>query len=265
MLVDSHCHLDFPDFSEELDDIVDRARSAGVETLLTICTSITNFDAVRSIAERYDNIYCSVGIHPHNAALEPDIQSRHLVKMADHPKVVGIGETGLDYYYDKSPRNRQQENFRTHIRAARETGLPLIVHSREAERDTADILTEEMGKGAYTGVMHCFSSREELADTAMDLGLYISLSGIVTFKNARDLRGIVPRIPDTRLLIETDAPYLAPVPKRGRRNEPSFVIHTASAVARIRQVGLDEIAATTTANFYRLFSKSQPPRKDAVS
>ena len=265
MLVDSHCHLDFPDFSEDLDDVVARARAAGVETMLTICTGVTGFDGVRAVAERYDDIYCSVGIHPHNAASEPDIQSRHLVKMADHPKVVGIGETGLDYHYDNSPRERQRANFRTHIRAARETGLPLIVHSRNAERDTAEILTEEMGKGAYTGVMHCFSSREELAHAAMGLGLYISLSGIVTFKNAGDLRDIVPRIPDARLLVETDAPYLAPVPKRGRRNEPSFVVHTARALAEIRRTGLDELAATTSANFYRLFSKVEPLRKDPAS
>ena len=259
MLVDSHCHLDFPDFADELDDVIARARDAGIESLLTICTQVTKFDHVRAIAERYDHIHCSVGIHPHNAASEPTVTATHLVRMADHPKVIGIGETGLDYYYDKSPRDRQRDNFRVHIEAARETGLPLIVHSRDAEQDTADILADEMGKGAYTGVMHCFSSRAELATAALDLGLYISLSGIVTFKNAEELREIAKAVPDDRLLVETDAPYLAPVPKRGKRNEPAFVAHTAAHVAELRGVSLDDLASTTTENFYRLFAKAKRP------
>ncbi len=265
MLVDSHCHLDFPDFADELDDVLERARDANVETLVTICTEVTKFDPVRAIAERYDHIYCSVGIHPHNAATEPEIRPEHLIKMADHPKVIGIGETGLDYHYDLSPRDRQRPNFRTHMEAARETGLPLIVHSREAEQDTASMLAEEMGKGTFTGVMHCFSSKAELAKAALELGMYISLSGIVTFKNAHDLRAIAKEVPDDRLLVETDAPYLAPVPKRGRRNEPSFVAHTAERVAEIRGVTLESLAATTTDNFYRLFSKATRPAKVAAS
>ena len=265
MLIDSHCHLDFPDFADELAAVVERAHEAKINTLLTICTQVTNFDLVRAIAERYDGIYCSVGIHPHNAASEPEIRPDHLIQMASHPKVVGIGETGLDYHYDLSPRDRQRKNFRTHIEAARATGLPLIVHSREAEEDTAEILADEVGKGAFTGVMHCFSSRQKRATAAIDLGLYMSMSGIVTFKNANELREIAKDIPDDRLLVETDAPYLAPVPRRGKRNEPAFVTHTAEKVAKLRGVTLESLAVMTTDNFYRLFSKAVRPAKVATS
>lgn len=257
MLVDSHCHLDFPDFEDEVDAVVARARANDVTHMVTICTQMRAFQAVRAVAERFDNIYCSVGIHPHEVANEPDIGAAELVEAAEHAKVIGIGETGLDYHYDSSPRDLQRELFRRHIQAARTTGLPVIVHSREAEEDTADILREEMGVGPFSGVMHCFSSRRELAEAALDLGLFISLSGILTFKNAGDLRDIALTVPLERLLVETDAPYLAPVPKRGKRNEPAFVAHTAAKLAELRGLSTEELGKVTTDNFFRLFSKAK--------
>jgi TatD DNase family protein len=223
--------------------------------MLTISTQLTRFDAVHAIAERFEDVYCSVGIHPHEAAAEPEIEAAHLTRMARPAKVVGIGETGLDFYYEHSPREVQERQFRTHIRAARESGLPLIVHSREADDAMARILTEEMAAGAFTGVMHCFSSGPELAATALDLGLYLSLSGILTFKSAAELREIAARAPLERLLVETDAPYLAPVPMRGKRNEPAFVAHTAACLARVKGLETAEIARATTDNFHRLFQK----------
>jgi len=258
MLVDSHCHLDFDDFGAELDQVVERARGAGVCTMVTICTRLTSFDRVRAIAERYPHVWCSVGIHPHEAASEPDAETARLVELARHPKVVGIGEAGLDYYYDHSPRERQKEVFRRHIEAARLSGLPLIVHSRDADEDTVALLEEGAAKGGLTGVIHCFSSTAFLAERALAIGFYISLSGIVTFRNAESLRVIARGISDDRLLVETDAPYLAPVPHRGKRNEPAFVVHTAGLVARLRGAETEAFARMTTANFHRLFSKAAP-------
>lgn len=256
MLVDSHCHLDFPDFAEELDDVVGRAGDAGIGHMLTICTHVSKFDQVLSVAKRYENIFCTVGIHPHNALAEAEVTPEQLIDLASHPKVIGFGETGLDYFYDKAPRDIQQRQFRAHIEAARRTGLPLIIHTRDADDDMARILSEEAGKGAFPGLLHCFSSSAALAQTALDLGLYISISGIVTFKNAEDLRQIVKNVPLERILVETDAPYLAPVPKRGKRNEPAFTAHTAEKVAEIKDLHLSDIATATTDSFFRLFSKA---------
>lgn len=255
VLVDSHCHLDFPDFGAEADAVVARAHEAGVGLMVTISTKVSEFDRVLAIAERFPHVYCSVGIHPHEAASEPEIDTAALVRLARHPKVVGIGETGLDYYYEHSPRAAQQRLFRAHIAAARETGLPLIVHTRDADEDTAAILADEMGKGVFPGLLHCFSSGPELAGRALELGLYISLSGILTFKSADELRGTAASVPLDRLLVETDAPYLAPVPRRGKRNEPAFIVHTAAKLAEVKGVSVGTLARATTANFLRLFSR----------
>jgi TatD DNase family protein len=259
-LVDSHCHLDFPEFAAELDAVVARAREAGVGRLLTICTRLSKFHEVLAIAERFDRMFCSVGVHPHEAAHEADIALERIVALTKHPKVVGIGEAGLDYYYDKSPRERQQEVFRLHIEAARQTGLPLIVHSRDADEDTAALLREGADKGgqpgALRGVIHCFTATQYLADAALEMGFFISLSGIVTFKNAEALRAVAKTVPLDRLLVETDSPYLAPMPMRGKRNEPSFVRHTATYVAEMLGIPFAELAARTTANFERLFDKT---------
>jgi TatD DNase family protein len=259
MLVDSHCHLDFPDFGPELDDVVVRARAAGVGTMLTIGTKLKSFEGVRRIAERFNDVWCSVGVHPHEAAEEPIEEAAALIAHAGHPRVVGIGEAGLDYYYEHSPKDDQIRNFRAHIAAARETGLPLIVHARDADDDLCQIMQEEYGRGAFPGLIHCFSSTAKLAQTALALGMMISISGIVTFKKAEALRAIVADVPLDRLLVETDAPYLAPVPKRGKRNEPAFVTHTADAVARIKNVAPEQLAAATTDNFFRLFTKVRRP------
>ncbi len=259
MLVDSHCHLDFPEFAAELDQVVERARASGVGRMVTICTRVSQFERVLAVAERFDDVVCTVGVHPHEAANESDADTRRLVAIARHPKVAGIGETGLDYYYEHSPRERQARAFRAHIAAARETGLPLVVHARDADDDMAAILTEEMVQGAFSGVLHCFSSSRQLADKAIELGLYISLSGIVTFKKADELRATAGAMPLDRLLVETDAPYLAPVPMRGKRNEPAFVAHTARAVAALRGLEPDALAAATTENFFRLFRRVPRP------
>ena len=258
MLVDSHCHLDFPDFEDELDAVMARATEAGVGTILTICTHLTRFERVLAVAERFDNVFCTVGVHPHEAAREPRVVAEHLVRLADHPKVVGFGETGLDYYYEHSPRAEQQQSFRVHIAAARMAGLPLVVHTRDADADTSRILGEEQEKGPFAGVLHCFSSTRELAELAIGLGLYISFSGVVTFKKADDLRATAAALPLDRVLVETDAPYLAPVPKRGKRNEPSYVAHTANEVARVRAMDAKAFAEATTDNFFRLFTKARP-------
>jgi TatD DNase family protein len=258
LLVDSHCHLDFPDFAAEREAIIARARDAGVATMLTISTRLDEFDGVRTIAEAHDEIWCSVGAHPHEAkdhvALTPD----QLVALTVHPKVVGIGETGLDFHYDLSPREIQERVFRTHIAASRETGLPLIIHAREADREVARILDEERPP---PGVMHCFSSGRALADAALALGFYISISGIVTFRNAEELRAIVRDLPLDRLLVETDAPYLAPVPYRGKRNEPAFVAATAAVIAELTGIDLQDLAEITSANFFRLFDKASAPAR----
>src|SRR5208283_3737684 len=253
MLVDSHCHLDFPDFAAERAAIIARARSAGVETMLTISTRHDEFDGVRTIAEAHDAIWCSVGVHPHEAKDHAALVPHELVARAAHPKVVGIGETGLDFHYDLSPRDTQERLFRAHIAASCETGLPLIVHAREADRDIIRVLEEEQPP---PGVLHCFSSGRALAEAAIGLGFYISISGIVTFRKADELRAIVRDLPLDRLLVETDSPFLAPVPYRGKRNEPAFVAATAAAVATLKGLGPDDLAAATSANFYRLFGKA---------
>jgi len=263
MLVDSHCHLDFPDFADELDAVVARAREAGVATMVTICTRLSEFERVRAIAERFPEVYCSVGVHPHEAATESGVSEARLLELARHPKVVGVGETGLDYYYEHSPRAAQRASFRIHAAAARSSGLPLIVHSRDADRETAEILAEEMGQGAFPGLIHCFSSSAELARRALELGLYISLAGIVTFRKAEALRELVRGLPLERLLLETDAPYLAPVPRRGKRNEPAYVAHTAACVAEIKGLSVDQVAAATSANFRALFAKAAAPEAGA--
>lgn len=255
MLVDSHCHLDFPDFQDDLDALMARADAAGVGLMVSIGTRLSQFDKVRAIAEKYANVYCTVGVHPHEAGEEGGVGVKALAALADHPKVIGFGETGLDYFYDLSPRDRQQAAFRTHIAAARETGLPVIVHTRDADADTAAILTEEWARGAFSGVIHCFSSGRQLAEKAVDIGFYISLSGILTFNKAEDLRQTVRALPLDRLLVETDAPFLAPVPKRGKRNEPAFVAYTAARLADLKGVDAGALAAATTENFHRLFAK----------
>lgn len=257
MLVDSHCHLDFPDFADDLEGVVERARQAGVGYLLTIGTHLTRVDSVIAIADRFSNIFCSIGIHPHAAANEPKVTAEHLVHMAArHPKIIAFGETGLDFYYEHSPRDAQERSFRTHIEAARKSGLPLIVHTRDADDRMIAILEEEQGRGAFPGVLHCFSSGRRLAEAALDMGMYISMSGIVTFKRADDLREIVKDVPLDRLLVETDAPYLAPVPFRGKRNEPAYVAHTAACVAEVKGLQPAELADQTTENFFRLFTKA---------
>ncbi len=258
ILVDSHCHLDFPDFADELEAVVDRAAAVGVCRMVTICTHLSRFEAVRAVAERFDSVYCTVGVHPHEAGPEGVTDPTVLVARTDHAKVVGIGETGLDYYYEHSPREAQRSSFRAHIAAARETGLPLIIHTRDADTDTMAILAEETAKGPFPGVIHCFSTSRELAEKAVELGFYISLSGIVTFKAADDLRETVRDLPLDRLLVETDAPYLAPMPNRGKRNEPAFVAHTAARVAAVKGVEPAQFGEITTENFFRLFNKIPP-------
>lgn len=259
MLVDSHCHLDYPDLQKDFSGVMARAKSAGVETMLAIGTKLRDFDAVRAIAEANDNVFCTVGIHPHEAANEQTAADA-LIALAKHPKIVGIGETGLDYFYEKSPREAQAENFRAHMRAAHASGLPLVVHTRDADADTADLLDWAHRELPGTiGVLHCFTSSLALAQKAIGLGYYISISGIVTFKNAEDLRATVRALPLERLLVETDSPYLAPVPKRGKPCEPSYVLHTATFVAELKGVGLPELAKTTSDNFYRLFSRAKRP------
>ena len=255
MLVDSHCHLDYGGLAEDLDGVLDRAAVAGVGLMLTIGTRLSHFDGVRTIAEAHDQVWCTVGVHPHEAAAEPDVTAKDLARLARHPKVAGIGETGLDYHYEHSPRADQRRAFRAHIAAAREAGLPVVVHSREAEDDTAAILAEEMAEGAFSGVLHCFSSARPLAEAALDLGLYISFSGIVTFRNSDELREIARDVPLNRLLVETDAPYLAPEPMRGKTNEPAFVAHTAARVAELRGLEREALATATTENFLRLFDR----------
>ncbi|MCY6380757.1 TatD family hydrolase [Hoeflea prorocentri] len=259
MLVDSHCHLDFPDFDAERNDIIARAKSAGVELMVTICTRIAKFDRVRAIAEQYDNVYCSVGTHPHNADEELDVTADELVRLADHPKTVAIGEAGLDYFYDNAPRDAQATGLRNHIAAARTAQLPLIIHARDADDDMIAILTEETGRGGFPFVLHCFSSDEKLARTGIDLGGYVSFSGIAAFKKSDALRDIAKTLPTDRILVETDAPYLAPPPHRGQRNEPSYVVHTANILAQALDVPEETFHQQTTENFFRLFSKVPKP------
>jgi TatD DNase family protein len=259
MLVDSHCHLDFPDYQDGVETVVARARANGIGTCLTIGTELKRFDGVRAIAERFPDIWCSVGVHPHESENEPLDTPAALIAATDHPRVVGIGETGLDYFYDHSPRDPQRRNFRAHITAARQTGLPLIVHTRDADDDTIAILEDEMGKGAFTGVIHCFTGTKRLADAALAMGFLISVSGIATFKKTQGLRDIIADVPLERLLVETDAPFLAPVPHRGKTNEPAFVVHTAAMLANLKGVSMETLATATTNNFFALFTKARRP------
>jgi TatD DNase family protein len=263
MLVDSHCHLDFPDFAAELDAIVERAGAAAVGHMVTISTRVRRHAQVLAIAERFPNVSCSVGTHPHHAHEELDITAADLIERAAHPKVVAIGEAGLDYHYDNSPRAAQEQGFRTHIAAARATGLPLVIHAREADDDVARILEEETGQGAFKAVLHCFTGGPELARRALALGHFISFTGIVTFKNSAALREIARSVPAERFLVETDAPYLAPLPYRGKRNEPAYVVEVAKVLAQVRGVSLEDIGRQTTENFFRLFAKV--PRNAAAA
>jgi TatD DNase family protein len=256
MFVDSHCHLNYEGLAENQPEILARARAAGVETMLNIATRSSEWDEVLAVAEREPDVFASVGVHPHDADTHADVETETLVARAAHPRVVGIGETGLDFYYDRSDRDRQRASFRAHIAAARETGLPIIVHTREAEEDTVQILAEEMGKGAFGGVIHCFTASKRFADIALDLGLYVSISGIVTFKNAADLQATARTIPLERLLIETDSPFLAPVPHRGRKCEPAFVADTARFLAELRGESVATLARATADNFRTLFAKA---------
>ncbi|ASY45283.1 MAG: TatD family hydrolase [Pseudomonadota bacterium] len=255
MLIDSHCHLNYKGLIEDQQNVLERARASGIDLMLNIATRESEWDAVLDTAIRAPDVWATVGIHPHEADEHPHIDTAKLVARAAHPRVVGIGETGLDYYYDHSDRDRQRSSFRSHIVAARETGLPLIVHTRDAEEDTLAVMRDEMGKGAYTGVIHCFTASGAFADAALELGFYISISGIVTFKSAKDLQETAARLPIDRLLVETDSPFLAPVPHRGRPCEPAFVADTAKFLANLRGESLEDLAAATSTNFRTLFKK----------
>jgi TatD DNase family protein len=260
MLVDSHCHLDFPDFAPELDAVVARAHAAGIGRLVTISTRVKRHAEVLGIAERFSDVFCSVGTHPHHADEEPDVTADDLVAIAQHPKVVAIGEAGLDYHYDTGPKEAQERGFRRHIEAARRSQLPLVIHTRQADADCQKILIEEIGKGPFPAVLHCYTGGAELAHKAVELGLYVGFTGIITFKkSAEDLRAIARDLPADRILVETDAPYLAPGKFRGKRNEPSYVVETAKVLAETRGVSFDEIARQTTENFFRLFNKVPRP------
>jgi TatD DNase family protein len=262
-VVDSHCHLDFPDFAPDLDGIVDRAKAADIVRMVSISTRVRQFDRLLAIAERFPDVYCSIGTHPHYAHEEPEVTVDDLIERSRHPKVVAIGEAGLDYHYDFSPREAQEAGFRRHIAAARETGLPLVIHTREADADTARILEEEAGKGTFPAVLHCFTGGRKLALRGIELGLYVSFSGVLTFKKSDELRTIAADLPADRILVETDSPYLAPGKFRGKRNEPSYVRETAKTLAVTRGVGFDDIAQQTTENFFRLFRKVPPPQSSA--
>jgi TatD DNase family protein len=258
MLVDSHCHLEFPDFAPEQDQVIARARAAGIGHMLTISTRVDRFDVIARLAEAHDDISCTIGTHPHSADDEVDVTTEQLVALARHPKVVGVGETGLDYYYDNSPREIQQEAFRRHIRAAIELDMPLIVHTRDADADTIRILREEGTGTRLSGLLHCFSSSAQLAEEALDFGFYISFSGIVTFKNSGGLRDIAKTVPLDRMLVETDAPFLAPIPKRGQRNEPAYVVQTAATLAELHGIDVAVLGERTSANFFALFRRAVP-------
>ena len=264
MLVDSHCHLDFPDLAGEAEAVVARARAAGVGRIVTVSTRVKKHAEVLAIAERFPDVFCSVGTHPHHAAEEPDVTADVLIEKAKHRKVVAIGEAGLDYHYDNSPRDAQFASFRRHIAAARETGLPLVIHSRDCDADMARVLTEETGQGAFPAVLHCFTGSRDLAFRAVELGLYVSFTGILTFRRSDDLRAIARDLPADRIMVETDAPYLAPLPYRGKRCEPAYVVETTKVLAETRGVSLDEIAHQTTENFFRLFSKVPQRLADAA-
>ena len=256
MLIDSHCHLDFPDFDAERDELIDRAHASGVRQMVTICTRVRKFDRILALTERYPSVFCSVGTHPNNAGDELDVTADELVQLAEaNAKVVAIGEAGLDYFYDTQKPEDQKTGFHRHIEAARRTQLPLVIHSRSADEDMATILTEETGKGAFPFILHCFSSGQALADTGVALGGYVSFSGILTFPKSTELRDIAATVPMDRLLVETDAPYLAPKRWRGKRNEPSYVVNTAEVLAEVKGVSFEDMAEITTANAFRCFSK----------
>jgi TatD DNase family protein len=259
ILVDHHCHLDFPQFAADLDGIVARAKAAGVGTVVTISTRIRRLPDLLAIAERHADVWCSVGTHPHQADEERGIETAEIVRLAQHPKVVAIGEAGLDYFYKHSSPEAQAEGFRRHIAAARETGLPLEIHTRDADADTQAILEQEHARGPFPAILHCYTGGRRLALRAVELGLYVSFSGVVSFKKSDELRAIAAALPLDRILVETDAPFLAPEPHRGRTNEPAYVVHTAEAIGRARGIGLDEVAQATTDNFFRLFTKATRP------
>ncbi len=256
MLVDSHCHLDFPDLASRLPQVLANAGAAGIGRMVTISTYVRRFDIYRALAEAHESVFCTVGTHPHSAAAEPDVPVDEIAALSRHPRCVAIGEAGLDYFYDKSPRDVQQRVFRSHIAAARETGLPLVIHARDADADMIRILEEEMKSGPYRAVLHCFSSGAALAEAGVALGFYVSFSGILTFKKSEELRRIAAALPRDRLLVETDAPYLAPTPHRGHTNEPAYAVHTAKVLAETIGVSETDIAQLTTDNFYRLFEKA---------
>ena len=255
-LIDSHCHLNYDGLAERQDEVLANARARGIAGFLNISTRQKEWDDVVGAAERNNDVWATIGVHPHEADAHPDLGASALIEAAAHPRVIAIGECGLDYYYDKSDRGAQRERFLAHIEAARSTGLPLVVHTRDAEDDTAEILTREVGKGGVKGVLHCFTGSADLACKALDLGFYISISGIVTFKNAKDLQETARTIPQDRLLVETDSPFLAPVPHRGQTCEPAFVADTAAFLSDLRDEPLDELAEATTANFFKLFDKA---------
>jgi TatD DNase family protein len=256
MLIDSHCHLDFEALAGDLDGVLSRARAAGVDGVVTISTWVDKFARIAAIAETHENVWCSVGTHPHNADQELHIQSADLVRLSTHPKCVAIGEAGLDYFYNNAPREAQATGLRRHIAAARTTGLPLVIHSRAADADMISILEQEAEQGPFPFVLHCFTGGVELAQRGLALGGYVSFSGIITFKNAEEIREVAKAVPADRYLVETDAPYLAPIPHRGQSNEPGFVRHTAEKLAEIRGIELERLGAETTANFGRLFAKT---------
>lgn len=257
MLIDSHCHLNYPEYQKGLDSYLKRAQANGVEFFLTICTELDKFPEVLNIAQNFDNIFCSVGTHPHESKLATAVNAQTIVDLTAAEKVIGIGECGLDYYYNHSNADEQTKVFQTHLEAAHQSGLPIIIHTREAEQITLEMLREAQVTKPVTGVLHCFTGSQELAKKALDLGFYISISGIVTFKNAHHLREIVAWLPEDRLLIETDAPFLAPIPHRGQPNEPAFLKYTAQFIADIRQISLEKLGQTTTANFFNLFQKAK--------
>jgi TatD DNase family protein len=257
MIVDSHCHLDFPELAADRAGVIARAKAAGVERMVTISTRVERFDEIKAIAEENPEVWCSVGTHPHHADEELHIQVEDLVRLAEHPKCVAIGEAGLDYFYDNAPKDAQETGFRRHIAAARITGLPLVIHARQADEKTAAILKEEAGQGAFPFVLHCYTGGMELAKVGLELGGYVSFSGIITFKNAESIREVARMVPDDRFLVETDAPYLAPIPHRGETNEPAYTRHTAEFLASVRSQAPEQVFELSTANFFRLFSKAK--------
>ena len=257
LIVDSHCHLNFPDFAEDFDQVLQNAKAAEVGILQTICTRMSEFDTIHTLAQEHDFIYCSVGVHPCNVQEADLVTVEELVEKAANPKVIGLGETGLDYFHNTDHIALQQQSFRHHIEASRQTGLPVIVHTRDAEADTVEILKEESAKGAFPFLIHCFTGTGWLAEQVLPLGGYISLSGILTFKNAKEIQATAKNLPMDRILVETDAPYLAPAPHRGKRNEPAFTRHTCEYLAELKDISLEEAAQQTTENFFTLFQKAK--------